>query len=158
VARQSSGSGGEPEGDSDLARRGRMIRLVLSAVAVALLLYGSVAGRDNMWPFGPFSMYAGYYPPNGVISSNLLVAETADGRTVYPGQSEVGVARADIEGELGVFRANPDLLGDLAATFRRRNPAASPYVRVWIQQTRWQLHDRAVVDTSSVTLVEWDAP
>ena len=122
-----------------------------------LLLYGTVAGRDDMFPFGPFSMYAGWYPPNGVITSHQLKAETADGLLVSVGQDDIGIARADIEGEMARLRADPQRLADFAVAFHRRHPRSAPYVRVWVEQSRWQLHDRAVVDASTVTLAEWRA-
>ncbi len=133
------------------------MRLGLTAVAVLLLLYGTIAGTDDMFPFGPFRMYAGYYSPDGVITSNVLLARTADGQVVTPTQADIGLARGDIEGELNAFRADPGRLGDLARTFHRRHPAASPYVAMWIVQKRWQLHDRAVDGQTSVTLVSWRA-
>jgi hypothetical protein len=137
--------------------RGRAARLALAAMAIGLLLDGTASGGDLRWPFGPFSMYAGWYPPNGVISSNLVRAETADGREVYVTQDDTGVARAEIEDELTRFETNPDLLADLAAAYHRRHPDASPYVRVWIEQTRWQLHDRSVVRHWTVVVAQWKA-
>ena len=141
----------------DVGSKGRSARLALTAVAVVLLVYGTIAGSDDMFPFGPFRMYAGYYSPNGVITSNLLMARTANGQVVTPTQADIGLARGDIEGELGAFRADPARLADLAQTFHRRHPAASPYVAMWIVQKRWQLHDRAVDTQTSVTLVSWRA-
>jgi len=141
----------------DIGPRGRAIRLALTAAAAALLLYGTVAGSDDMFPFGPFRMYAGYYPPNGVITSNSLMARTSDGHNVAVTQADIGLARGDIEGELDAFEADPDRLADLAQAFHRRHPQAPPYVEVRIVQTRWQLHDRAVESHSTVTLAEWNA-
>jgi hypothetical protein len=142
---------------ADVGPRGRAIRLVLPLVAAALLLYGTVAGSDDMFPFGPFRMYAGYYPPDGVITSNALMARTANGHDVVVTQADIGLARGDIEGELGSYEANPSRFAGLAAAYHRRHPSASPYVAMWIAQTRWQLHDRAVAGTSVVTLVKWSA-
>jgi len=141
----------------DIGFRGRSVRLGLTAVAVGLLLYGTIAGSDNMFPFGPFRMYAGYYSPNGVITSNVLMARTANGQVVIPTQADIGLARGDIEGELRAYQGDPGWLGDLARTFHRRHPEASPYVAMWIVQKRWQLHDRAVGGQTSVTLVSWRA-
>jgi hypothetical protein len=140
---------------TDLGSRGRLVRLLLTAAAAGLLLYGTVAGRDDMFPFGPFTMYAGYYPPNGVITSNSLIANTADGHSLIPTEGDIGVARGDIEGELSVYRADPDRLGDFAQVFHQRHPQASPYVELRIVQTRWQLHNRAVVSKSTVVVAEW---
>jgi hypothetical protein len=134
-----------------------VVRIVLTAAAAALLTYGTAAGSNDMFPFGPFTMYAGHYPPNGVITSNVLMAQTADGRDVIVGEADTGLTRAEMEGELHAFKADPDRLADLAQAFHRRHPLASPYIEVWIVQKRWQLHKRAVVGQSTVTLAEWHA-
>jgi hypothetical protein len=129
----------------------------VTAVAVGVLLYGTVAGTDDMFPFGPFRMYAGYYPPDGVITSNNLFARTASGQVVRPTAADIGLARGDIEGELGAYVGDPSRLGDLAQVYHRLHPQAPPYVSMWISQKRWQLHHRAVVGESTVTLVSWQA-
>jgi hypothetical protein len=142
---------------TELGRRARVIRLLFVAAAAGLLLYGSAAGRDDMFPFGPFTMYSGFFPPNGVIVSTSITAENAAGRSAFVTQADTGIPRGDIEGELGAYQRNPGRLGDLAAAFHSRFPDAPPYVEMRIVQTRWQLHDRSVVSTSHVTLVEWHA-
>jgi hypothetical protein len=139
----------------DLGRRGRAARAVLTAAAGVLLLYGTVAGGDDMFPFGPFHMYSRYYPANGTVSSTSVRAVTADGRDVYVGQRDIGIARGAIEGRLSEFVADPDRLAELAAAHHRRHPLEPPYVEVRIEQTRWHLADRQIVDRSTVTLVEW---
>jgi len=154
AGRSVAGTGCDP---TTVDSRGRLTRMVLVVVALGLLLYGSVAGTDDMFPFGPFRMYAGYYPPDGVITSNLLMARTAAGRDVVVTQSDIGLARGDIEGELGAYEADPARLGALAQAYHQRHPAASPYIALWIEQTRWQLHDRAVAGKTDVTLVRWRA-
>jgi hypothetical protein len=70
-------------------------------------------------------------------------------------QADTGIPRGDIEGELGAYEANPNMLGDLAASYHRRYPTASPFVAVQLVQERWQLHDRKVVSTTSVVLSRW---
>jgi hypothetical protein len=130
---------------------------VTAAVAV-LLIYGTVFGSDDQFPFGPFKMYAGYFPPNGILTSTTVKAQTADGRDVFVSEADTGIARGDIEGELSAYEAHPDRLGDLAAAYHRRFPHASPYVAVQLVQKRWQLHDRRVVGSTVVTLVSWRAP
>jgi hypothetical protein len=142
---------------ADIGSRGRVVRIVLTATAAALLLYGTAAGSDDMFPFGPFLMYAGHYPPNGVITTDVLMARTADGHDVLVGEADTGLTRAEVAGELKAFESNPDRFADLAQAFHRRHPLASPYVEMWIAQRRWQLDDRAVVRHSTVTLVEWHA-
>jgi hypothetical protein len=140
-----------------LGRRGRLIRLLVTIVGCALLIYGTAAGNDDMFPFGPLSMYAGYYPSNGIITSNELTAQTAAGGYVLVKQADIGLTRAQIEGELSAFEDDPERLGELSRTYQRRHPQASPYVRMWILQERWELHNRAVVAHSTIPLVQWHA-
>jgi len=150
----------EPPGDeqdAEISLRGRRLRLALVAAAAALLLTGTMVGSDDIFPFGPFHMYSNYYPPNGVISSTAVVAQTASGHTVFVTQRDTGLARGDIEGELKEFEADPNRLGALAASFHRRFPSASPFVEMRLIQKRWTLHDRKVVGTQVVTLIEWRA-
>jgi hypothetical protein len=144
--------------DDDLGPRGRRLRVATTAAAAALLLYGTLAGGDDMFPFGPFHMYSRYYPANGTVSSTSVRAVTADGRDVYVTQQDIGIARGAIEGRLPELVADPDRLAELAAAHHRRHPLAPAYVEVRIVQTRWHLEDREVVDRSTVTLVEWRQP
>jgi hypothetical protein len=148
----------DPPSSGDLGPRGHRARLWLALAAAGLLLYGTLFGTDDMFPFGPFHMYSEWYPPNGVVTSTAIYATTADGRNVYVTEGDTGLARGDIEGELSEFEANPGRLGDLAQSYHRRFPAASPFVDMRLVQRRWQLHDRAYVGETTVTLVEWHAP
>jgi hypothetical protein len=141
-----------------LGRRGRAVRLLAAAAVAGLILAGSFVGRDDDFPFGPFTMYSGFFPPNGVITSTDITAQTADGQTVVVTQADTGIPRGDIEGELSAYEANPDRLGDLAAAYHRRHPLASPFVEMTLIQKRWQLHNRVLVSQKLVPLVSWHAP
>jgi hypothetical protein len=146
---------GAPE--ARLGYRGRVARLAGTVAAAVLLIYGTVAGTNDWFPFGPFTMYAGHYAPNGAITSNSLMARTADGRNVLVTEADTGLTRAELEGELFSFRKDPGKLASLAHAFHQRHPGASPYVEVWIAQQRWRLHNRAVAAQSTVILARWHA-
>lgn len=150
-------TGGDGGAITVLSGRSRVVRIAATVVAVGLLLYGSIAGNDDKWPFGPLHMYSRYYPANGYVTSTAVVAENANGRQVFVTERDTGVARGDIEGELSAYEADPARLGDLASAFHARFPNASPFVEVKIIEKRWQLRDRALVGTSVVTLVDWHA-
>jgi hypothetical protein len=143
---------------SDLSSRGRRIRALVTLAAVALLLYGTFWGSDHDFPFGPLHMYSHYYPATGVVTSTSVQATNADGRNVYVTQADIGIARGDIEGELPAYESNPSRLGALAAAFHQRHPLAPPFVAMRIVQKQWHLRDRALVDTTTATLVSWNAP
>jgi hypothetical protein len=148
----------EPGAFDDLGPGGRRVRSILTAAAAGLLLYGTLAGGDDMFPFGPFHMYSRYYPADGTVSSTSIRAVTADGRDVYVTQNDIGIARGAIEGRLPELVADPNRLAALAAAHQQRHPDASPYVELRIVQTRWHLEDRRLTDQTTVTLVEWQAP
>ena len=143
--------------ETRIGSRGRVARMVGTAAAAVLLLYGTVAGTNDWFPFGPFTMYAGHYPPNGVITSNSLMARTADGREMVVTEADTGLTRAEMEGELFSFEQDPGRLASLAQAFHLRHPGASPYVEMWIAQQRWRLHNRAVSAQSTVILAKWHA-
>jgi hypothetical protein len=136
---------------------GRRIRVLVVAVAAVLLLYGTVAGGDRDFPFGPFAMYAGHHPANGVIRSTVLRATTADGRQVPVTTAASGLRRAELEGQLHQLVTHPARLGRLATLQQRRHPGTSPYVEIRIVQRRWRLHGGAIVRHRQVVLADWHA-
>lgn len=109
-----------------LTGRGRAVRLSLTAIAAGLLIYGTVAGSDDMFPFGPFHMYSRYYPATGFVTGTTVQAVTAAGREVTVTERDTGLAHGDIEGRIGAFKADPSRLASLAAAFHRRHPDAPP--------------------------------
>lgn len=147
-----------PEGPKTrIGSRGRVLRIAGTVAVAALLMSGTAAGTNDKFPFGPFTMYAGHYPPNGVITSNSLMARTADDRDVDVTEDDTGLTRAELEGELFSFKKDPDLLASLAQAFHLRHPGASPYMEMWIAEKRWRLHHRAVVEQSTLIIAMWHA-
>jgi hypothetical protein len=141
-----------------LTGRGRTARALVTAAAVGLLLYGTVFGADDMFPFGPFHMYSRYYPATGYVTGTTVKAVNAAGHEVTVTESDTGLAHGAVEGHLKAFEADPSRLASLADAFHRRHPNAPPFVVVRIVQQRWQVRDRRVVGHSTATLVEWHAP
>lgn len=131
------------------------MRIIVTIAAVGLLLYGTIAGSDDMFPFGPFHMYSRYYPANGYVTGTSVQAVNAAGHVVTVTESDTGLAHGDIEGQLKAFEANPQKLASLADAFHRRHPDASPFVEVRIVQQRWQVRDRRVVGRATRTLADW---
>lgn len=119
-----------------LTRRGRLVRLVATALGAALLLAGSIWGDDDHFPFGPFRMYASAVDPDAPTIDTRLEGTTADGETLLLDEYNTGLRRAEIEGQLERFRADPGLLGAVAEAYARRNPDAPPLREVRIV-IRW---------------------
>ncbi|MBV9488081.1 MAG: hypothetical protein JO246_18760 [Frankiaceae bacterium] len=149
---------GETEPLHDVSRPGRVVRVALVVVAAILLLSGTLWGGDDHFPFGPFHMYAGYYPPTGTITSTAIIGVNAEGHQSYVTQTQTGIPRGAIEGQLSDYIHDPRKLGGLASAYLRRFPHATPFVDLKLVQKRWQLDNRRVVGTSTVTLAEWHAP
>ena len=90
------------------------LRVTVAAIAVALTLVGTFVGSDDDFPFGPFRMYATSARPTGNVRTAQVYGVLADG-TVEPLEaSDIGLRRAELEGQLGRFRDDPTLLAALA--------------------------------------------
>jgi hypothetical protein len=117
-----------------------------------------VWGHDPMFPVGPMVQYAKYIPPNGVVLSTTVWADTTDGRHVRVrlDPQGVGVRRADVEEQLPRILADPALLRTISSAQRRLHPRQPQFVRLYVVQEVIQLHDRVPTSRTSHTLVTWD--
>jgi hypothetical protein len=118
--------------------RGRAVRAGATVVVAAVLLAGTIWGDDDEFPFGPFRMYASVADLDAPAADTRVEATDTAGATVVLTETNTGIRRAEIEGQLARFRREPALLGAVAAAYERRNrraPAVSE-VRIVI---RW--HD-----------------
>lgn len=105
-----------------LGRRALVSRLVATAIGLALLFAGTLAGTDDDFPFGPFRMFATTDDWDEPISIARAEVTDATGRTVELTPANSGVRRAEIEGQLTRFRIEPRLLTGLADAYRAHNP------------------------------------
>jgi hypothetical protein len=113
-----------------LSRRGRRVRVGITIIVGAMLLAGSIWGSDDDFPFGPFSMYAGVNGPDDAAPDTRIEGVDATGRTIILTESNAGVRRAEIEGQLAEYEAHGERLAPIAAEYARLNPTAPPIVRV----------------------------
>lgn len=141
-----------------LSPRARGVRVAGLLAAGALLLLGTVRGSDDHFPFGPFLMYAGAGPTDGVVAGARLWAVTADGERVQVPEDVSGLRRAELEGQLGRFVAEPERLADVAGAQARSRPDEPAYVRVELVERRHEVRDRRVVGVADVVLASWPAP
>lgn len=95
---------------------GRRVRLALTAVVLALLLAGTLVGTDHDFPLGPFRMYSTTGRTNGAVRTADLVGIRA-GREIDVRPEDVGLRRAELEGQYPRFRSDPRLLAALAGAF-----------------------------------------
>lgn len=149
-----------PQDEAEVLRlspAGRRGRLAAVAVVLALFLAGTVWGDDDEFPFGPFRMYSTRNDPNTPVISTRAVALTAAGEEVRLSGGQVGLRRAEFEGQINRLRAHPELLGLLAEAYLEDNPAAPELVSVQMIHRRFELADgRPTGDYTDTVVVEYD--
>jgi hypothetical protein len=124
-----------------LSPTGRRLRLLATAVVLALILAGTLWGNDDEFPFGPFRMYSTRADPNAPVISTRVVGITAAGEEVRLSGGEVGLRRAEFEGQLPRIVDEPQLLGLLAEAYAAAHPSAPELTAVQVVQRRFDLVD-----------------
>jgi len=124
-----------------LSAGARLIRLIVAAAILALTLAGTVVSDDEAFPFGPPRMYATRADPDAPVSSTRVVGLTDDGAEVPLSGGEVGLRRAEFEGQVPRLVTNPELLGLLALTYADNHPGAESLQAVAIIVRRYELDD-----------------
>ena len=151
-AREPGGTGVLP-----LSPTGRRVRLAATAVVLALLLGGTLWGNDSEFPFGPFRMYSTRADPDTPVVSTRVVGLTALGEEVRLSGGQVGLRRAEFEGQLPRIVEHPHLLGLLAESYAERHPGAEELVEVQVVLRRFGLADGQQTGTwSDDVLVSYD--
>ena len=138
-----------------LTATGRRLRLGGLFAAVVLLLLGTLVGTDDDFPFGPFRMYATADPADGQVLSTTLEAVTADHQVVSVGEADVGLRRAEYEGQLS--RLTPAVLAQLVAVHAHRRPEDPPWVALRVVQAAYALHHGEPSTRSRRVLTAWPA-
>ena len=124
-----------------LSRAGRRARLVATAVLLALLLGGTLWGDDADFPFGPFRMYSTRADPNAAVASTRVVGLTEAGEEIRLSGGQVGLRRAEFEGQLERVEKHPELLGLLADSYAESHSSAPDLTAVQVIQRRFELAD-----------------
>ena len=140
-----------------LTRGGKVRRAAASIVVFIALLAGTFWGNDRHFPFGPFRMYSIANRLDGRIRSAVVEVRT-EGSSAWvqaraPG--DLGLKRAEIEGQVDRFVAEPALLRHLATAYERLNEEAT-VVAVRLRQETTLLRDGRPSGTVSIeTLAMW---
>jgi len=138
---------------------GRAARLAGALVVLALVLAGTVWGDDDAFPFGPFRMYSTRADPDQPVISTRVVGLTAAGEEIRLSGGQVGLRRAEFEGQIPRIEARPELLGLLADSFAERNPDAAELVEVQVIQRRFELADgQQTGEFSDQVVIDYDLP
>jgi hypothetical protein len=125
-----------------LTRTGRRVRLMATFIGLALLLTGTLVGVDDHFPFGPFRMFATTNEWSEPISIARAEVVDATGTRIELTVSNSGVRRAEVEGQLDRFRAEPERLDGLADAYRAHNPGAPAVVTVSVVLRHHQIGRR----------------
>lgn len=121
------------------------MRLAGTVAVLVLLLAGTAWGQDDHFPFGPFKMYSRATKTTGRITWPRLEGRDATGRVHDISAGDVGLRRAELEGQLPRFRRDPELLGALATAWANRHPDRPALVEV-----RLLARSQRIVDSKRV--------
>ncbi|MBN1093648.1 hypothetical protein JKP75_14440 [Blastococcus sp. TML/M2B] len=140
-----------------LSPSGRRRRLSAVLIVLGLLLAGTVWGDDDAFPFGPFRMYSTRNDPNAPVISTRAVGVTAAGEEIKLSGGQVGLRRAEFEGQIQRLRAHPELLGLLADAWTEDHPDAPELVAVQVVHRKFGLSDgRPTGDYTDTVVVHLD--
>ena len=130
-----------PDGAEALRLRpaARRARLVAAFAVLAVVLAGTVWGDDDSFPFGPFRMYSTRADPDAPVVSTRVVGLTAEGAEVRLSGGQVGLRRAEFEGQLDRIETHPELLGLLADSYAAKHPGAEELLEVQVVQRHFEL-------------------
>ena len=124
-----------------------------------LLLAGTFVGQDDDFPFGPFRMYSTRDDPDGTVVSTRVEARDARGRLRTVDERSTGLRRAEVEGQVRRFVADPELLGALSRAHDRLRPDEPPFTEVRVVERVYELRDsRPTGEESERVVVTWRAP
>lgn len=139
-----------------MSTAGMRARTAATAALAGLLLWGTLLGQDDAFPFGPFRMYATRDAPDGWVLSTRVEAVDRTGRVLVVPDSATGLRRAEIEGQAGRFRQDPGLLAAVARAHDRLHPGQPAYDEVRVVQERYRLRDsRPTGERSERVVATW---
>jgi hypothetical protein len=127
---------------------------VTVAVLVAVL-YGTFWGEDDLFPVGPFKMYAGTQRVNDPVPTMQFEVVTEEGDTLDLRALAFGLRPAEIEGQLDRVKNDPSLLEDMVASYERLHPDEPRLVVVRVMHGTYHLEGGRPVGYVEETLAEW---
>ena len=135
------------------------MRVALTLLLAVLTFGGTFVGQDDDFPFGPFRMYSTRDDPDGTVISTRVEAVDAAGRVRTVDESSTGLKRAEVEGQVRRFVAEPELLGALSRAHDRLRPDEAAFAEVRVVERVYQLRDsRPTGEESERVVVTWRRP
>lgn len=98
------------------------MRIAVTLLLTIGILYGTLWGDDDDFPFAPFKMYGDSRELNEPVGDTQMFAVNEFGDEFRFTQDLTGVRRAEIEGQLSRFEADPSLLRFFAEAYETRFP------------------------------------
>jgi hypothetical protein len=140
-----------------LGRVGLIGRLAALALGTVLVVHGTVFGNDVQWPFAPMAQFAFRVGPDDSIRSLYLAARTVQGQDIVVPLSppNLGIGRAEVEGQLPAIQRDPRLLKDLIEPYPRLHPGAPALAQVWLRERVTVLKNGRANGEYVETLVGW---
>lgn len=129
-----------------------MVSLVLALATIA----GSLFWTDDAFPIAPFRMFSYGNRPDTLVRDTRIEGELETGEEIRVGWADVGLRRAELEGQYSRFRADPRLLGSLARAFEDRGVYLDELQLV--QRVRHLENRERVGPTETVVLETWKRP
>ncbi len=135
------------------------MRTGVTVVVAVLVALGTFVGEDDDFPFGPFKMYAGRHDPDALVLDTRVEAVDRLGRLRVVDERSTGLRRAEIEGQVERFRAEPALLGLLATAHAGLQPDEPSLVEVRVVERTYRLRDsRPTGERTERVVARWQAP
>ena len=100
-----------------LSTNGRLVRMGAIVLMLVALTMGTFWGDDDHFPFGPFRMYSVANKTDGEIRATALEGTTQSGKEVDINFADIGLRRAEVEGQVDRFLAHPPLLRYLVVAY-----------------------------------------
>ncbi len=142
-----------------LSRRGLAWRLTGVVVCTVVLIAAQLIDTDDYFPLGSLSQYGAPKDLGGTVRSVYLEARfpgDQEPRVLGLSHSSTGVARGEIEGQLGRFVDDPSLLQSIADAHAELRPDRPQPEVLYLRRSVHQLQDGHVVgDPEILTLAEW---
>lgn len=142
-----------------LSRRSLTWRLSCVLACVTVLIAAQVIDTDDYFPLGSLSQYGAPKDLEGTVRSVYLEAlfhDEPDPRTFGLSHGSTGVARGEIETQLGRFVDDPSLLQGIADAHAALRPDRPQPQVLYLRRSVQQLQDgRAVGAPEILTLAEW---
>lgn len=120
-------------------------RLLITACIALALGYGTIAGNDGDWPFGPMRQYATATPISSQVVVTNVSGVTLGGDVIHLDTDALGLRVAELDAQLTRLRRHPELLLSLASAYRRAYPSRPPLVRLILERDGKIIRDRKVV-------------